>query len=43
MANEARTLRVGVFLLVGIILLVAVVMLFFARRYFSDTRQEATD
>jgi len=42
MANEARTLRVGVFLLVGIILLVAVVMLFFARRYFSDTRQYAT-
>lgn len=40
--NEARTLRVGVFLLVGIILLVAVVMLFFARRYFSDTRRYAT-
>jgi len=40
--NEARTLRVGVFLLVGIILLVAVVMLFFARRYFSDTRHYAT-
>ncbi len=42
MANEARTFRVGVFLLVGILLLVAVVMLFFASRYFSDTRRYVT-
>jgi phospholipid/cholesterol/gamma-HCH transport system substrate-binding protein len=42
MANEARTIRVGVFLLAGIILLVAVLLLFVARHYFSDTRRYAT-
>jgi phospholipid/cholesterol/gamma-HCH transport system substrate-binding protein len=42
MANEARIFRVGVFLLVGIILLVTVVILFFAGRYFSDTKRYCT-